>query len=716
MKWKNQVGPKLLGVNLLSLLVALVGLLLLMQYLATRQILKWHRQRVELVARLVLAEYQGKLQQVVQAASLLADNPIYGELLAVGNMAALRTTATPMLKATGLQVLTITDNQGVIQVRLHDPGGLGINISANPLVRSGLTGKAASRMTKWQDSVSLSASASIYDQDRLVGVVLTGVLIDRGFVESLSRPGAEVAIFFDNRLVVNSFKDLPEKAMADLMRSRELAGRSTTLVRPMTLGDQDYTVTYLPLGEEEKPWENFILVGVNRHELDRTLTTLKLVIFGVGVAAGLVGAFLSVWLSMGMRRQIAFLTEGTRRATKEELTGDIPVTSQDELGELAESFNTMTRALREKTRQLQEERDCIAANADFLSMIVHDIKAPLTGVRLTIEALEDDTLPLAIHQKLTRIIQRSEGLLLHLHNVLDLSRFESGRLVLRPETVPPAFLVQRLLHHFSPLAQNQGVKMTSALPPDLPALEVDEPSLERILANLLVNALEATPPGGTITVLGSLLSGENHPEVEIVVADTGQGIPLDDQESLFEKYRQRPNQASSSGLGLYICKTLIDANRGRIWVESAPEQGARFHLVLPTAGNESQRKSKELIPWILVIEDDPGTREALTEILSRAQYQVSAWADDTPLEDPNLDRNYWVAVVDYHLPSGNGLEVAARLKHLQPGCRVILTSSELPPALEHSSAEGVVDRFLAKPFSKDNMLEVVAQLCHPETR
>ena len=83
MKVKSKVGLKLLGVNLLSLLVALVGLLVLMQYLATKQILRWHRQQVDLVARLVLAEYQGNLDQVVQAASLLADNPIYGELLAV---------------------------------------------------------------------------------------------------------------------------------------------------------------------------------------------------------------------------------------------------------------------------------------------------------------------------------------------------------------------------------------------------------------------------------------------------------------------------------------------------------------------------------------------------------------------------------------------------------------------------------------------------------
>jgi signal transduction histidine kinase len=589
MKWRTKVGPKLLGVNLLSLLVALVGLLLLMQFLATRLILQWHQQRVELVARLVWAEYEGKLQQVAQAASLMANNFTYGQLIAAGDIATLKTLATPLLKATGLQVLTITDNTGVILARFHESGGVGINISANPLVRSGLEGKPASRMTQWQDSISLSASAPIYYQDRLVGVVLTGVLIDKGFVESLSPPGVEVALFYATRLVVNSFKDLPEKAVADLMRSREFAGSSVTSpnqVQGLSLGEQTYTVTYLPLGEKEKPWENLILVGVNRHELDQTLTTLKLLIFGVGVAAALMGAFLSVWLSTGMRRQIAFLTEGTRQAAKEELAGDIPVTSQDELGELAESFNTMTRALREKSRQLQEERDRIAANADFLSMIVHDIKAPLTGLRLTIEVLEDETLPPETHQKLKGIIQRSEGLLLHLHNVLYLSRFESGLLALRPEAVPPTFLVQRVLHHFGPLAQNQGIAMTSALPQNLPPLRVDEPSLERVLANLLVNALEATPPGGAVTVMGGLLTSDNHPEVELVVADTGRGIPPNEQQVLFEKYRQRPNHGNHSGLGLYICKTLVEANHGRIWVESAPGQGAKFHLALPTTATE----------------------------------------------------------------------------------------------------------------------------------
>ena len=586
-RMKSQVGGKLLGVTLLSLLVALVGLLLVMQYLATHQVLAWHRQRVELVARLVLAEYQGKIQRVEQAANLLADNPTYGELLAAGNVEALRSLVTPMMKATGLNILTITDYQGVIEVRAHDPGALGVNISSNPLVRASLKGKEASRMTTWKDTIALSASAPIHYQDKIVGVVLTGVLVDKSFVESLSRPGAEVAIFYGNRLVVNSFKDLPESALNQILRSKKLAAASGAVDRIQTLplGNESYTVNFLPLEEEEeKPWENLIVVGVNRRELEPTLLTLKQVIFGVGGASALIAGLLSFGLSSGMRRQIAHLAEGTRRAAQEELAGPIPVTSRDELGELAESFNTMTLALGEKTRLLQEERDRVAANADFLAMIVHDIKAPLTGVRLTIEALEDDTLPPEIHAKLQGIIQRSEGLLLHLHNVLDLSRFESGRLALKPEAVPPGFVLQRLLHHFGPLAQHQGVALNATPPPsNLPPILVDEPSLDRVLSNLLVNALAATPGGGRIQVAAQALAGGQPGEVEITVADTGRGLGPEEKDHLFEKFTLSRSKADGTGLGLYICKTLVEANHGRLWVESETSRGTTFHLAFPAA-------------------------------------------------------------------------------------------------------------------------------------
>jgi len=120
--------------------------------------------------------------------------------------------------------------------------------------------------------------------------------------------------------------------------------------------------------------------------------------------------------------------------------------------------------------------------------------------------------------------------------------------------------------------------------------------------------------------------------------------------------------------------------------------------------------------WILVMDDDPFTREALGDILGRAGYRVTHMEGvRTEVEAQRYPQQYQVAVVDYHLPHLDGLEVAKRLKKLQPDCRIILISSELPHLPELAGQSGVVDYFLAKPFSKDAILEVIAQLCHNPT-
>ncbi len=120
-----------------------------------------------------------------------------------------------------------------------------------------------------------------------------------------------------------------------------------------------------------------------------------------------------------------------------------------------------------------------------------------------------------------------------------------------------------------------------------------------------------------------------------------------------------------------------------------------------------------MTPWILVVDDDANTREALAGILTRAGYRVASWAGDESLEAAGLSQPYQVAVIDYHLPGANGLEVAQRLKQMQPDCRIILVSAHLPNLAGTTEGASLVDRFLAKPFSKDTILEVIAQFWSP---
>jgi signal transduction histidine kinase len=220
---------------------------------------------------------------------------------------------------------------------------------------------------------------------------------------------------------------------------------------------------------------------------------------------------------------------------------------------------------------------------------VHDIKAPLTGVRLTIETLQDESLPADINYKLQGIIESSEGLLLHLHNVLDISRYELGQLKLQPEEVVVGFIVQRLVNHYTEMANNQGITLSTQAAPDLPPVWADERYLDRVLFNLMANSLEATPAGGHIEILAQTGSIKDTPAIELIIADSGCGIEPKNLENLFEKYLKRgTHRAGGSGLGLYICKTIVEAHHGKIWAESQLGQGTKMHLLLPQKGELNQ--------------------------------------------------------------------------------------------------------------------------------
>jgi CheY-like chemotaxis protein len=115
-------------------------------------------------------------------------------------------------------------------------------------------------------------------------------------------------------------------------------------------------------------------------------------------------------------------------------------------------------------------------------------------------------------------------------------------------------------------------------------------------------------------------------------------------------------------------------------------------------------------PWILIVDDDGGTREALGDILGRAGYRVAASDGGVGLEALLSGRSYRAAVLDYHLPAATGLAVARRLKELHPRCRVLMVSAQMPPEARAAAAAGAVDALLAKPFSKDALLAEVARL------
>jgi signal transduction histidine kinase len=227
---------------------------------------------------------------------------------------------------------------------------------------------------------------------------------------------------------------------------------------------------------------------------------------------------------------------------------------------------------------------------DLTDMIVHDLRTPLTSlltgmqtVALLGEMNEDQKEFMGIS------IEGGQILLGMINDLLDISKMEDGSLKLETSPLETAELLKRATRQVSSLAEAKGLQMSCNVVATLPPVQGDEDKLLRTLVNLLSNAIKFTPDGGTITVTAQPISlalrhtlGDG---VLLTVQDTGEGIPKEAFERVFEKFGQVETRKSgrkmSSGLGLTFCKMVVEAHGGRIWVESEVGQGTTFFLSIP---------------------------------------------------------------------------------------------------------------------------------------
>jgi len=171
-----------------------------------------------------------------------------------------------------------------------------------------------------------------------------------------------------------------------------------------------------------------------------------------------------------------------------------------------------------------------------------------------------------------------------MHELLDLSKIDSGAVVPQLAPVRPATLVAGAVDPLRLQVEARGIRLEVDAAPDLPKVSVDRSQIERVIANLVTNAMRATPADGTITVTATLRADE----VAISVADTGTGVPRDDLPRIFEPFVQVPHTpGAGAGLGLTISRRIVEGHGGRLTVQSEPGHGSTFTFGLPLAGSGS---------------------------------------------------------------------------------------------------------------------------------
>jgi two-component system phosphate regulon sensor histidine kinase PhoR len=234
---------------------------------------------------------------------------------------------------------------------------------------------------------------------------------------------------------------------------------------------------------------------------------------------------------------------------------------------------------------LTELRRLRRMRSEFVDNISHELRTPVTNVRLLAESLARD---LEGEFDLERVrgrvgsIEVETGHLVQMVNeLLDLARIEGGGAQLYLDDVDLGAVITSVVERLSTFAERQGVRLETSVPPGLPLVRGDAERLGQVLVNLLHNAVKFSPPGGLVTV-GAATSG---PEVVVSVADAGPGIAPADQARIFERFfkvdRARVRGKGGTGLGLAIARHVVEGHGGRIWVQSAEGRGSTFFFSLP---------------------------------------------------------------------------------------------------------------------------------------
>ena len=236
--------------------------------------------------------------------------------------------------------------------------------------------------------------------------------------------------------------------------------------------------------------------------------------------------------------------------------------------------------LRDITGQKELER----MKSNFLSVISHELKTPLHSIKGFVDIiLMGKTGQINDIQRdfLTTVKEQTAQLQRLINDLLEFSRLESGQIKLHPQELDIASLAAEVMEKLKPLAQEGGVQLVSTLPADFPIIEADRVRLEQVFSNLLDNAIKFTPAGGSITISGE----DRGAEVRLRVADTGIGVPPQERERIFDRFYQVDSGSTrhyrGTGLGLTICKHIIEQHQGHIWVEGEEGQGAIFVFDLP---------------------------------------------------------------------------------------------------------------------------------------
>lgn len=370
----------------------------------------------------------------------------------------------------------------------------------------------------------------------------------------------DMAMVFSDRMILVQADGTVVVDTADTLTGSQLPTDDLAKGAPITVGGQQVgTLIVTPLDTPATPVGDF-LGAVNRSALL------------AGIVAASLALVLGSVLFMQIIRPLRRLLVATQGIASGDLSQRVQVKGQDEISQVATTFNHMAETLQ---RYDTERRNMIGD-------IAHDLRTPLSVIQGNLEAMLDGVLP-TTPEELASVHQETLRLNRLIGDLRTLSLAEAGQLHLQKQSVEPGALVQQVGDRMRLSAQEKDIALETHIGGDLPEIQADPERLMQVMTNLVDNALRYSP-NGTRVIVGAHPAGEC---VELSVSDNGPGIPPEDVPHLFERFwraeKSRNRATGGSGLGLAIVKQLVEAHHGQVYVESQAGNGTRFTVHLPVS-------------------------------------------------------------------------------------------------------------------------------------
>ncbi len=339
----------------------------------------------------------------------------------------------------------------------------------------------------------------------------------------------------------------------------------------------------VPVFHQDDPrrWGS-VKLGLSLEEMQAEVQRTSLLLMGIGFLGLLIGIIGAAWLTRKITTPLQKLVEGTKHISRGDFSLEINIDSQDEIGNLARSFNEMSRQLQLFKKRMEEANKRLVqveklASIGHISMgIAHEIRNPLTSVKLNVQKLSEkenldefDRVNLEISQEGIAQIEKFIKELLNYARVseLNLDCFSMEQ------------IIDGSIKMIADSLELKKMKLEKEYAPDLPQVRVDADKVRQVILNILRNSLEAGEVGGRIWVRVSLVESSSGSRLMVEISDNGKGVPQKDWENVFEPFYT--TKASGIGLGLAIARKIIEQHHGTIRVKSREGQGSCFEILFP---------------------------------------------------------------------------------------------------------------------------------------